>query len=74
MALISDQALIRHQYQRRMKTRPVPAPSPINSFHPCSTLLRYAMTPSDASIRTTVAIREATTCARRPACGLMNRR
>ncbi len=29
----SLQALIRHQYQRSMRTRPVPAPVTISSFH-----------------------------------------
>ncbi len=47
MALISDQAFTRHQYHRRMKTRPVPAPRPISSFQPCSTLLQVAMTTSE---------------------------
>ena len=32
MAAISDQALMRHQYQRRMKTRPAPAPSASRNF------------------------------------------
>ena len=32
MAAISDQALMRHQYQRRMKTRPAPAPRASRNF------------------------------------------
>src|SRR4249919_1315894 len=37
IALISDQALIRHQYQRRINTRPVPAPSANRNRHAPST-------------------------------------
>ena len=32
MAVISLQALMRHQYQRSMKTRPAPAPSASRNF------------------------------------------
>src|SRR5690349_5803738 len=35
--LISDQALMRHQYQRRMRTSPVPAPIASKNFHAPST-------------------------------------
>ena len=37
IALISDQALMRHQYQRRIRTSPVPAPIASRNFHACST-------------------------------------
>src|SRR6185437_4115416 len=33
IALISDQALIRHQYQRRISTRPVPDPNASRNSH-----------------------------------------
>src|SRR5512133_1881842 len=35
--LISDQALMRHQYQRRISTSPVPAPIASKNFHAPST-------------------------------------
>src|ERR1051326_9205385 len=37
MALISDHALIRHQYHRRISTSPVPAPIANRNFHAPST-------------------------------------
>src|SRR3990170_2638705 len=37
IALISDHALMRHQYHRRISTRPVPAPSASRNLHACST-------------------------------------
>src|ERR687890_1158460 len=74
MALISDQAFTRHQYHLKMKTSPVPAPSPIRSFQPCSTLLRKLITTRDNTISTPVASREAITCDRRLAFGFRNLR
>ncbi len=40
MAAISDHALIRHQYQRRIRTRPVPAPMARRKRHAPSMLER----------------------------------
>src|SRR5919112_3937053 len=74
MALISDQAFTRHQYQRRMNTNPVPAPRPINSFQPCSTLVSMLMTASEQTMSTAVATRDAVIWARGPASGRMKRR
>src|SRR5678809_627393 len=57
IAEISDHALIRHQYQRRMSTRPVPAPSARRNFHACSIDDSCDVTPIDAMNRSTVAMR-----------------
>src|SRR3982750_4758262 len=61
IAEISLHALMRHQYQRRMYTKPVPAPSPIRNFHACSTELRFIDTMIESRNRTTVAARETVT-------------
>src|SRR5215218_10342177 len=45
IALISDHALMRHQYQRRIRTRPVPAPIARRNFQACSTDARCDVTP-----------------------------
>src|SRR5262245_49500598 len=55
--LISDHALIRHQYHRRMRTRPVPAPMANRNFHAPST--------DDSCQVTSVESRNSTTVARR---------
>src|SRR5689334_19229808 len=57
IALISDHALMRDQYHRRMRTSPVPAPSARRNFHACSTEESCDVTPIDAMKRSTVAIR-----------------
>src|SRR5689334_7164232 len=57
IALISDHALMRHQYQRRIRTSPVPAPSARRNFHACSTDESCDVTPIDAMKRRTVAMR-----------------
>src|SRR5215208_875924 len=61
MALISDHALIRHQYQRRISTSPVPAPRARSSVHAPSTDLRLSETMIDARNRKTVAQRDTVT-------------
>src|SRR5215467_13716015 len=55
--LISDHALMRHQYQRRMRTSPVPAPIASRNFHAPST--------DDSCQVTSVESRKSTTVARR---------
>src|SRR5687767_9330329 len=61
IALISDHALILHQYQRRISTRPVPAPSARRNFHACSTEESCEVTAIDARKINTVATRETDT-------------
>ena len=61
MALISLQALIRHQYQRRISTNPVPEPSARRNFHAPSIVLSCMVTSADARNRKTVASRETVT-------------
>jgi hypothetical protein len=61
MAEISLHALMRHQYHRRMKTSPVPAPRASSSSHAFSTLESCEVTPMDARKRRTVAARETPT-------------
>src|SRR5690242_1138582 len=56
--LISDHALMRHQYQRRMRTRPVPAPIANRNFHAPSTDDRRHVTIVDSRKRSTVAKRD----------------
>src|SRR5689334_1918861 len=55
--LISDQALMRHQYQRRMSTSPVPAPIASRNFHAFSTDESCDVTMIDRRNSTTVATR-----------------
>ena len=65
MAAISLQALMRHQYQRRMKTSPAPAPSDSRNFHavamdaPCVSMNPIALALSTAT--RIVATRDAAT-------------
>src|SRR4029078_8817464 len=56
--LISDQALMRHQYQRRMSTSPVPAPIASQNFHAPSTAERRHVTSVDIKNNKTVASRD----------------
>src|SRR4051794_12992799 len=56
--LISDQALIRHQYQRRMSTRPVPAPIASRNFQAPSTDESRHVTMVESRNRRTVARRD----------------
>ena len=73
MALISDHALMRHQYQRRMSTSPVPAPRARRKRHAPSMLVRKKVTPSDASMRRMVAHRDTLTRERWSASGFQKR-
>src|SRR5512132_2122892 len=57
IALISDHALIRHQYQRRISTSPVPAPSASRNLHARSPESSCGGTAIEARNRDTVAIR-----------------
>src|ERR1041385_1386766 len=57
IALISLHALIRHQYQRRMSTRPVPAPIASKNFHAFSTEESCDVTMIESRNSTTVATR-----------------
>src|SRR5690349_17204699 len=59
--LISDHALMRHQYQRRMSTRPVPAPMARRNFHAPSTDESCHVTSVDSRNSTTVARRDIAT-------------
>ena len=61
IALISDQALMRHQYQRRISTSPVPAPNASSSSHAFSTELRCIVTRPAARKSPTVVQRETVT-------------
>ena len=54
MALISLQALIRHQYQRRRRTAPVPAPVTRSSFHAPAIDSMWRVTQADAMVSATV--------------------
>src|SRR2546426_8076596 len=47
---------MRHQYHRRIRTEPVPAPIAKMKRHPASTEPRNCITPTAASIRTTVGV------------------
>src|SRR5262245_4521201 len=59
--LISDHALMRHQYQRRINTRPVPAPMPSRNFHAPSTDESCHVTTVEARKSRTVAQRDTPT-------------
>src|SRR6478672_10916838 len=61
IALISLHALMRHQYQRRISTRPVPEPSARRNFHAPSTVWRFIVTNTEPRKRNTVAQRETET-------------
>src|SRR3954464_5637283 len=61
IALISLHALMRHQYQRRIRTRPVPEPRASRNFHAPSTVVRFIVTTTDPRNRKTVAQRETVT-------------
>ena len=61
IALISDQALMRHQYQRRMSTSPVPAPIASRNFHAPSTVSSCNDTAIDMRKSRTVAARDTAT-------------
>src|SRR5436190_13403156 len=61
IALISDHALMRHQYQRRMSTSPVPAPIASRNRHAPSTDESCHVTSVDARNRKIVAQRETVT-------------
>src|SRR5664279_2521518 len=58
---ISLQALIRHQYQRRMRTRPVPLPSASSNRHAPSIVERFNVTTMDARNNPTVVHRDTAT-------------
>src|SRR3954471_23426915 len=58
MAEISLHALMRHQYQRRISTSPVPAPRASKSSHAFSMLESCDVTASDAKNSSTVVQRE----------------
>src|SRR5712672_3190079 len=55
IALISDQALMRHQYQRRINTSPVPAPIASRNCHAPATVSSCIVTSTEARKRHTVA-------------------
>src|SRR5215203_982809 len=55
IALISLQALMRHQYHRRMRTSPVPEPSASSSVHMAPTVSICDVTMTDSRNRMTVA-------------------
>src|ERR1700759_1000100 len=59
--LISDHALIRHQYHRRISTSPVPAPMPSRNFHAPSTDDSCHVTSVESRKRQIVAQRETPT-------------
>src|SRR5687768_17423035 len=61
IALISLHAFTRHQYQRRMSTRPVPEPRASSSSHIAPTVSIIAVTPTERRKSTTVAQREMVT-------------
>src|SRR5689334_14080521 len=61
IALISLQALMRHQYQRRISTRPVPDPRASRNFQAPSIVLSCIVTSAHARNRNTVAARETAT-------------
>src|SRR3954471_21496995 len=58
IAEISLHALIRHQYQRRRYTPPVPAPTSSTACHPERMSDSSQETPAEAITRMTVATRE----------------
>jgi hypothetical protein len=58
IALISDHALMRHQYQRRINTSPVPDPSASRNSHAPWTVSSCHATTADARKRNTVAQRD----------------
>src|SRR3989441_13181412 len=64
IAASSLQALIRHQYQRRISTEPVPAPSASRKRQPCSTEERTNITAMASTISKPVAARDTSTCSR----------
>src|SRR3954471_11733570 len=59
--LISDHALIRHQYHRKINTSPVPAPIPSRNFHAPSTDDSCHVTRVEARNRQIVAQRDTPT-------------
>ena len=61
IAEISLHALMRHQYQRRMSTSPVPAPRARSSSHAFSMLESCEVTDTDAKNRSPVVARETAT-------------
>ena len=61
IAEISLQALMRHQYQRRIRTSPVPAPSARRSSHAFSMEASWDVTAIEARKRRTVAARDTAT-------------
>ena len=61
IAEISLQALIRHQYQRRISTSPVPAPSARSSSHAFSMEASCDVTAIEARKSSTVATRDTAT-------------
>src|SRR2546423_5879473 len=61
IALISLHALMRHQYQRRIRTRPVPDPRASRNFQAPSMVLSCIVTNAAARNRNTVAARETAT-------------
>lgn len=60
-APISLHALMRHQYQRRMRTRPVPDPNASRMRHAPATESRTSVSPPAIAIVSSVATREART-------------
>ena len=60
-AEISLHALMRHQYQRRIITRPTPAVSVSMYFHASPTDVMNSVTIAASTIATTVVQRDATT-------------
>src|SRR5438067_3576332 len=61
IALISDQAFTRHQYQRRMRTSPVPEPSASRNSQAPFTLSSCQATTADARNSAMVAHRDTLT-------------
>ncbi len=58
IALISDHAFTRHQYQRRIRTRPVPEPRANKNSHAPFTVSSCHATTADARNKNTVAQRD----------------
>ena len=74
IAAISAAALMRHQNHRRIRTRPVPAPTCIMRLKFEMASFIWSARQQEANMSTTVTIRPNQTCCESLALGLMNRR
>src|SRR5690242_10216665 len=61
IALISLHALMRHQYQRRISTSPVPEPRARRNFQAPSTVVRFIVIATEQRKSSTVAQRDTVT-------------